>query len=280
MIRRGLATTLIVLVMATAATAQTPARLRWQPNQVLVYRAEQATQALEVVGETKIDSRTRLNLTKRWQVIGVDAAGVATLQLSVLALRMETTTPSGDVLVFDSDKAHIDKSTPELREQLAKFVGPPLALLRVDALGRVLEVKESKFGPPSRFENELPFVGVLPGVVPQVGQAWERPYKITLEPPQGAGEKYDAVQKYVWKSVAAASATVAVKTELKQPPETPADQAPLLQMQPEGEIVFDLQAGRLKSATLRIDKEVKGHQGEGSSYHFLSSYTEQYVGDR
>jgi hypothetical protein len=51
-------------------------------------------------------------------------------------------------------------------------------------------------------------------------------------------------------------------------------------MQPEGEMVFDVQAGRLQSAALRIDKELKGHDGEGSSYHFQSRYTVQYVGDR
>jgi len=53
------------------------------------------------------------------------------------------------------------------------------------------------------------------------------------------------------------------------------DRVPLLQLQPQGEIVFDLQAGRLRSATLRVDKELTGHQGEGSSYRFQSVYSEE-----
>jgi hypothetical protein len=142
-----------------------------------------------------------------------------------------------------------------------------------------VEVKDSKFGPPSRFESRLPFVGVLPADGPKVGQEWQRDYKITMEPPAGAGEKYDAVQKYACKSVADGMAVTAVTTSLaKLPP--PAEQAALLDMQPEGEIVFDLKAGRLRSASLKIDKEVKGHQGEGSSYHLQATYTEEYVGDR
>ena len=56
--------------------------------------------------------------------------------------------------------------------------------------------------------------------------------------------------------------------------------APLLQMQPEGQVIFDTKEGRLRQATLRIEKELKGHQGEGSSYHFQSTYTEEYVGDK
>ena len=68
-------------------------------------------------------------------------------------------------------------------------------------------------------------------------------------------------------------------TDLKTPPPV-AEQAPLLQLLPAGEIVFDLKAGRLKSASLKVDKEVKGHQGEGSSYHVQVTYNEDYIGDR
>src|SRR5207249_4975021 len=108
------------------------------------------------------ETRTKLNLTKRWQVLDVDAAGVATLQLALASLRLETTTPSGGVLLFDSQDA--DKSDPHMREQLGRFVGQPLALLRMDSQGKVVEVKESKHGPASRFETEPPFVLVFPGV--------------------------------------------------------------------------------------------------------------------
>jgi hypothetical protein len=252
--------------------------LRWQAGQVLVYRAEQSTQAAEVVADTQVESKTRLVSTKRWQVLGVDPSGVATLQLSLQALLLETTTPAGEVLRYDS--ANPDKSTPQMRDQLSRYVGQPLAVLRVDGRGQVVEVKESKFGPPSRFENELPFVGLLPADGPRAGQAWDRPYQITLEPPQGTGEKFAAVQHYACKSVANNLATVALTTEVKAPPAAPVDNVPLLQFQPEGEVVFDLQAGRLQSAALHVEKELKGHQGEGSSYRFRCTYAEQYAGDR
>jgi hypothetical protein len=57
------------------------------------------------------------------------------------------------------------------------------------------------------------------------------------------------------------------------------DQTPLLQSQPEGEVVFDVQNGRVQSVNLRVDKELKNHQGEGSSYHVQSTYIEQYAGN-
>ena len=211
MIRMGMTATFALLAAALAQAA--PGPLHWQSGQVLTYRVEQVTAASDSSGEGKVETRTRLNLLKRWQVVSVDAAGVATLQLSLASLRLETTTPGGDKLLFDSIEP--DKGTPELREQLLGYVGKPLALLRVDSQGRVVEVKESKFGPASRYENELPFVGMLPAEAPRAGQEWKRDYKITLEPPQGAGEKYDAVQKYVCTGVKDGLATAALTTELK-----------------------------------------------------------------
>jgi hypothetical protein len=118
---------------------------------------------------------------------------------------------------------------------------------------------------------------VLPAVALSASQTWERAYQLTLEPPQGTGEKYAAVQRYACKTLADNLATVTMTTEVKNPPAAPEDQVPLWQMQPEGEFVFDVQAGRLQKATLRIDKEAKS---EGGGTHFQSVYSEQYVGDR
>jgi hypothetical protein len=278
MIRKAMMAVLAGLVVASLASAQAPARLRWQKGQVLTYHVEQATFSSDQIGEKTTESKTKLLANKRWTVLAVDASGVATLQLSLASLRMEITKPDGQVILFDS--ADLKKSDPEMVEHVGKHVGQVLAVLRVDGQGKVVEVKESKFGPASRFENELPFVGVLPADGPKTGQTWERAFQLTLEPPLGGGEKHAAVQKYGCKSVAAGMLTVDVTTELKAQPEAVADRVPLVQMQPSGEIVYDLQAGRMKNASLKIDKELKGHQGEGSVYRFRSTYAEQYVSDR
>jgi hypothetical protein len=277
MIRLGTLTVLAVwLTLTSTVSAQTaPWRFQWKKGQVLTYRFEQTTSVVDVVGGTEAKTATKLNEHKRWQVLDVDAAGIATLQLSLTSLRIENTTPSGEVLLFDSENA--DKSNPQMKEQLTKYLGQPLAVLRIDGRGKVIEVKESKFGPASRFDSEPPFIAVLPEATPKPGQWWERPYQITLEPPQGTGEKFPATQKYTCKTVDAKGAVLSVATTIGKPPAAVADQVPLLHMQPEGEIIFDPQTGILRSAHLQIDREVKGHQGEDSSYHVKSTSTEEYV---
>jgi hypothetical protein len=275
---RVMATSLLgLLIVSAPLSAQSAGRWKWQAGQVLTYRVEQSTTAADIVNNAKVETSNLMQLTKRWQVTGVDSSGVATLQLSLLTLKIETTSPSGEVIRFDSTDP--EKSTPQMREQLSRFVGTTLAVLRVDGLGRVVEVKESNFGPASRYDAEPPFVGILPTTTPREGLTWDRPYNITVEPPQGTGEKFPAVQHYLCKSIANNGLTVKLTTELKAQPAAPGDCVPLLQKQPEGEFVFDLQAGRLQSANLRIDKTLQGHQGAGSTHRFQSTFKEEYVGN-
>jgi hypothetical protein len=271
----GVALLVSLANLSNAAAQQAPAgRFVWRPGAVLTYRVEHRTSVTEIKSGIKLETSSRLNLVKRWQVLSVDAAGTATVQMSLAALRTEQTLPGGEVLLFDS--AALDKGTPELKGQ-SQLVGKPLAVLRVDNRGVVVEVKESQFGPASRFESEPPFVVTLGNVTPTPSAAWERNYMVTLEPPQGTGEKYDAVQKYVCKAVTDNLATITLGTHFTKPPESALDRVPLIQRQPCGEVVFDLANGRLHSANLRIEEELQNHQGAGSSYRCVSRYTEQYV---
>jgi hypothetical protein len=274
--RAWTAAVLVGLLAASGARAQTgPLRFRWQSGQVLTYRVEHNTAVAEVVGGNKVETSSRHSLTKRWEVLGVDDKGVATLQLSLTAMRMEQTRPGGGKLLYDS--ADPDKSDPALKEQLEKFINQPLAVLKVDPAGRVVEVVKGSAG---GYESEPPFVLTLPPAPPAAGQSWERHYKVVLAPPQGTGERYEATQKYVCKKLDGAAGVFALATSFKAMPKSQLDQVPLLQKQPQGEVVFDVQSGRLQSARLVIDRELVNHQGSGSSYGFHSTYTEQYVNER
>ncbi len=275
MVRGVIGALLTVLVLTGPGWGQSGPRWHWQKGQVLVYRFEQNTQAADVISNARVETSTRLQLTKRWEILDLDGQGVATLQLKLQALKMETTTPSGEVLVFDSTNP--EKSTEGLRERLAAFVGPVLAVLRVDARGQVVEVKQSNFGPASKYQNELPFAGVLPASLSQQDQSWDHDYQITLDPPQGTGEQFAAVRHFRLKSADATTMTVALTTELKQKPSLPADQVPLLQLIPEGEWVFDHKNGRLIRAQFQIDRTLENHRGEGSSHHFRSQTAEQLI---
>ncbi len=264
------------LVLVSTTTAQEPTwRFQWQTGQTLKYHVEQTFTVTETADGKTTELKCKQSNTKNWKVLAVDQAGVATVQLSMSSLQMEQTTPAGETLTYDSTAP--DKCTPQLREQLAKYVGNRLALLRVDTTGKVLEVKESSYGPASRYESMPPFLIILPGKTVTAGETWSRDYNITLDPPDGTGEKFPATQKYRCRVVQGPQTVIDFGTTLSAPPANVADQIPLLNKQSVGAVLFNLQAGRVEQAKIVVDKELKGHRGEGSSYHFKSTYTEKYI---
>jgi len=261
-----------ILGTSSVRAQEAPWQFRWQKGQTYTYKTEHVTKVAESVEGNKTESISRVNLVKRWQVVDLDAKGVATLQLSLASMRNEQTRPNGEVLLFDSENT--GKSTPELKEQMTKFVGQTLAIIRIDGNGRIHEVKQ---GSASRYESELPFVVMLPTTAPREGQAWTRTYNVTLEPPFGTGDKFESAQKYTCRKIEGNKATLGLTTEIKGLPENPREQLPLLQWMTEGGLIFDFRAGRLEAVRLQVDRTVENHQGTGSSYRFQSTFTEQLV---
>jgi len=277
MIRSFLLSLAVCVLTFSTATAQAPAmKFRWQPGLTLSYKVAQATKAVEVTGNGSAETKTKLNLVKQWKVQEVDAAGIATLHLTVISMRMEISPPTGDALVFDSADPSVGDAG--LKAQMGKYVGQTIAILRMDDRGKVVEVKESKFGPPSRFDAELPFQLVLPGEMAREGLAWNRTYQLKLEPPHGAGETFDCVQAFRCKQMNSTSVLISCQTTIPKLPDSPQDQIPLLQAQTDGEVVFDMANGRLDAAVIQVNKELKDHQGKDSSYRFQSVYRESYMG--
>lgn len=277
-LRIGMNLILLLLVTKTFAADSEAGLFQWKKGQILTYQVNHSTQALEIISDAKTEFKNQLELTKRWKVEEVAKDGMATLSLHLEAIKIQTTTPKGDVISFDSSKPK--EGTPQLKEQMEKYIGPRIAMIVVDNQGRVRSVKESNFGSASKYEMELPFGLVVPPGQIQKGTQWIRPYHITVEPPQGTGEKIDSNQKYECLAISGSKATIKVSTELKQPPTAAADLFPLLPFLVEGEVTLDTSKGVVLETTLKTDKTLKGHQGENSSYQFLSVFKESLVGSK
>jgi hypothetical protein len=249
----------------------TPWQFQWKKDAILTYHVQHDTAVTDVTAGGKQQYGSRLTLTKRYRVMDVDNRGTATLEYSVTAMRNEQTRPDGDVLLFDS--TDLNKSTPAIRDQLAKYVGVTLAVLRVDANGNVVAVKQ---GDPDRYGAEPPFTLTIPDKVPSIlpGVSWSRKFDVTLNPPLGTGEKYAAEQEYNCKSDDR-KYTIAVKTTFKNMPAAVQEQIPLVPKELHGEIIFD--AGRVTAVRLSVDRTLENHQGPGSSYRFQSTYAEELV---
>lgn len=279
MVRRLTALSLTLLVVS-AASAQPPAappaqapRFKWEAGKVLTYRVVQQTSVTETTLDEKTNkpvtgtAQTSLTLVRKWTVKGVDAAGVATLEMSITEMKNEFRQPDGSVSVTDSSK-------PEDAKAMAEYLNKPIVTVRIDAQGKLVEVKEAKGGAAARLSAELPFRVVLPDALPEAGKGWERPFAVKLDPPHGTGESYDFVQKYASKGEKDGYLIVGVETLLKSPPKAVAEQVPLVPMLWTGDVYFHTAAGKYQASRLKVKTELANHQGEGTKFVYESTYSE------
>jgi hypothetical protein len=277
---RRLAAFLVLGVGVGAGLAQSPAgaplRFRWQPGQTLTYRVIQNTTVQETVPDEKdgkpatTESKTNLLLTRRWAVKGLDPAGVATLEMAITEMKSEIRQPDGTTVARDS-------ANPEHAKDMAEFLNKPIVVVRVDAQGRLVEVKEAKPGSAARLHAELPFRLTLPDAGPAPGQSWDRTFPVKLDPPHGTGESYDFVQRYTCKQVKDGLAVVGVETALKTAPKTVGERVPLVPMLWTGEVYFNAAAGKYHAARLTTKTELANHLGDGSKFVYQSTYAEDAV---
>ncbi len=272
MFTRSLLSITCLFAVALPGFAQVPWQFHWEKGQTLTYKIKHVTSVIETLEKGLNTSNSQLDLVNRWEIAEVDAKGIATLNMTLVSMRNEQKRANGETLLFDSK--NLQKSTPELREQMSKFIGQTIAVVRLDGFGRVIEVKQ---GNPTSFEAEPPFLIVFPNAKAAVGQAWKRPFTVVLEPPFGTGEKLEVDQRYDCRKIDAGKATLGIKTEFKTMPDNARERLPLLQKDVEGEIIFDLQKGVLLSAQLHTDKTVENHQGKGSRYQFKSDYSRTLI---
>jgi len=264
----------VSLLVAGSSMAE-PARFKFTAGQNLTYTVVQTTKATETLIDEKTskpvdqENLTKHTVVRRWKVADVDDKGIATLQMTILSLKWERTLPDGKLDAFDSSKPDDLNKT-----EMAKLIGPVLAVLRVDATGKVVEVKQGGQGSPNRFLIELPFKIVLPESGPKEGQTWDRAFTIKLDPPHGTGETYEATQKYTAKAPVNSFTTIGLSTTIKELPSTVADQIPLLPMMLEGDVYFQESTGKYYAARLKLKKELLNHAGEGTKYVFESVYIE------
>jgi hypothetical protein len=269
-----------LITLALFAPAQPPAspplRFKWEANQTHTYKVTQQTVVRETTLDPKTekpvvtDARTNLTLVKKWLVKAVDANGVATLEMSITAMKNEIRRPDGTSLVRDS-------ADPEHAKEMAEYLNVPVVTVRVDSQGRIVEVKETKAGSAARLHAELPFRMTLPDTTPAPGQAWDRTFAVKLDPPHGTGESYDFAQKYTSNGVKDGLLTATVETNLKAPPKAAAERVPLVPMLWTGEVYFNAVVGKYHAARLKVKADLPNHQGEGTKFEYESVYTEDAV---
>ena len=276
---------LFIALTHSAAVADDPLRFRFTTGQTFTYNVRQTTTVTETSPDEKTGrpttgtTTTALNLTRKWDVTAVDPDGTATLVMAITAVRQEITRPGPEDQDGKptTDAVVIDSATADGQEQMAAYLNKPVVTVKLDPRGQLVEAK-SVTGDGHRLSAELPFRVTLPATVPTANASWNRPFTITLDPPLGTGEKYDAVQTYTFQGMSQEYAVIGLTTTLKDPPTDPAGLPALVPLLWKGEAFVNPRTGQYAGAKLTAGHEVANHLGAGSKFVYKSEYAEGLAG--
>lgn len=257
------------------AAAQPPFALKFKPGMILPYKSRHQTSVETAAAGASMRSSSTVEQIKEWKVVDVDSLGVATIEMTIRALRLDQLDSDGESIRYDSSDP--SKAPPDLAKQFAEFVGKPVVRVQVSPSG---QVKESKaLTSQKNILRELPFYVVMTDDLPRVGLAWNREFAVTLEPPLGSGQAFKAVQACQLAEVTESTLKVAFESKTVEDPTTAEARISLIQQLPKGEVVFDWKRGVMLSARMVIDEKVENFAGADSVYKLKSQYVEQLVED-
>jgi hypothetical protein len=247
-------------------------RYRFQPGETLRWDVEHRTYTRTTVAKTTQTAETFSNSVKLWRVKEVKPDGTATFEHLVEWVDMRQKLAGSDEVRYNS---RTDAKAPLGFEDVAASIGVPLSLITMDDRGKILhrQRKHTK----GVAANEGAITIPLPDEPVAVGHTWTFPCDIDVPLETGGMKKIKALQEFKLESVKTGVATIGVSTQILSPMTDPAIEAKVVQSQAAGTVRFDIDAGRIISQQMDVDKHVVGFRGQASSLHYVTRFTEKWL---
>ena len=279
MLRPGLASLLLLSIVATSAadvpagTAKYELRYKFAPGEVVKTEVVHQANVRTTIQGTTQTAETRSCSTKMWKIESVDAAGVATFTHLVDNIEMWQKASGRQEISYNSQT---DETPPPGYEEVAKSVGVPLSIVTMDPRGTIVKREIAHDG---AMNVSTQITMPLPEGAIAIGETWSTPIEVDVTVQDGSHKKVQTRQQFTLESVTDGIAHVAIDSQVLTPIRDPSIEAQLVQRMSTGWVKFNLDAGRIVSQQLELDKHVVGFNGPASSMHYVTRVTETLLGE-
>jgi hypothetical protein len=267
---------LAIFSLSTTAAADTDGkhslRYRFTVGEVIRWEVEHRAKTDTNVAGSEQTVDTTSKSVKAWRVKRVDADGSATFVHSVEWIDMSQRLTGRDEVCYNSKT---DEEPPTVFQQVAKSVGVPLSEVTIDPQGKVLERVRTTERPKNQSEGEITIP--LPKEPIAVGHVWSFVHDVSVPLNTGGIRKVKTQQRFKLARVKTGVATIEVSNHLLTPINDPKLESQLLQRQSAGTVKFDIDAGRVLSQRMELDKRVVGFSGPTSSIHYATRFSERLL---
>lgn len=273
----GMAGGLLCLAMCGGARAdegQEPSkyelRYRFVPGETIRWNVVHRNQVKTTVAGATKTVETASRSVKVWRVQRLEADGSAVFEQAVEDIDMRHHLSGCEEVRYNS---RTDKEPPPGFDDVSSAVGVPLAALTIDPCGRVVKREQKTMKAQAAAQGDITMP--LPEQPIAVGETWNKPSEVTVTAKDGRLIRVKMEQRFTLEEVKTGVARIRMKTLVLTPIRDPAVEAQVVQFAADGEIRFDIAAGRIRSQRTEVDRHVVGFRGETSSIRYVTCFEEE-----
>ncbi len=246
-------------------------RYKFKRGEVLRYQVSDRASFNTTIEQSTMAAQTKTVTVKALKIIDVLPNGNIEFINVLERIRMVNQLPDHEPVEFDSGR---DETPPPGFEDVAKSVGVPLVVITMTPRGEVVRRKWKVHAPKN--EENAPVTLRLPDESVAVGDTWDEPHdvKVTLE--TQATKVIQTRRHHKLANVSHGIATIEVTYQVLSPIDAFVEYQ-LLQRLMGGEVRFDIDAGRVVSQQMEIDKRILGFAGPTSSTHYIMRMEEKLL---
>jgi hypothetical protein len=250
-------------------TEQYVMRYKLAKGEVLASRVMHLAKTYTKVNDSENASESRTVSEKTWTITSVDADGNMTFVYQLESVDMSQKNGDRDEVKYRT----VDGlEAPPIFSGVAADVGRPLSTVTISPLGKVLS-RDEELKTPNLGMGDITIV--MPEEPVSVGDRWSVPREFRARLEDGGTKIIKIRELYTLEKVQTGIATLNVRSEPLTPYNDPKIEAQVLQQLSNGEIKFDVDAGRQISKQLSWDENVIGFAGPGSLMEYAARYEEE-----
>lgn len=256
-------------------------------NQRVQYEVSSNTEIKTEFNEQQETATNHSDSRRSYRVANVSPDGSAELELTIDWVRMTAS--------FGKDKPPVEFQSDDPDKQPRQFqhimetIGKPTAVVQfstsgrpdwVTAKGPVAANKPVTLAPQTNPDaSQENYLVPLPEQPVAVGETWKERFDVTARNEQQLPIKIAMQRSFKLKEVQDRRAIIEYRTTILSPINDPALAAQLIQREPIGRIVFDIDRGLILSRDASVKRDVIGPFGAKSAMHAASEYRERLLPD-
>jgi hypothetical protein len=242
---------------------------KYRAGETITYAVEQLASIDTTIAGNNQKTRLRTKSVRSLKVEDVNEQGAMRFVHVVDHVDMWSEVGGRTAIHYASDQP--DPPPPEY-QQVAENIGKPISVITMNPRGIIVARQDMVQHP------DLGLGGIaipLPDSSIPLGYTWSQPMEVKVRLDDQRIKSIKTRELYRLEKVETGIATISLKTQVLTPLDDPRVKSQIVQRISQGEIRFDLEAGRLVSKQLSWDEQVLGFSGAESNMKYVAQFTEQ-----